>query len=274
MLNESKLEIQKGVFIKMIEEGDKSFFVLQNEAGFTTNLVSLRKDILLYSNSVYIRTYLKDRLSGIFMDLRVRQWIDVSVNDEKVKDYINDLIETVRREYKSLINQTNIKVDNMSIKFLDIISDKLNFNKDLITVNRDSSYGILNSSNDEIVFGLLNGYSIVVKLNLPLKDGDKLAVDHFKIKYKFQDEEGDENDFLLSEIHREPNGDIYLILRDIVDEELGEPSASRHTSYIRDIRSVYDKNIVIDYDIDIEDIIDMTLKVTDIVKDIFSSLQN
>ena len=117
MLNESKLEIQKGVFIKMIEEGDKSFFILQNEAGFTTNLVSLRKNILLYSNSVYIRTYLKDRLSGIFMDLRVRQWIDVSVNDEKVKDYINDLIETVRREYKSLINQTNIKVDNMSIKF-------------------------------------------------------------------------------------------------------------------------------------------------------------
>ena len=144
MKNELKLEIQKGVFIKMIEEGDKTYFILQSKAGFTTNLVSLRKDILLYSNLVYLRTYLKDRLSGIFMDLRVRQWIDVSVNDEKVKDYINGLIETVRQEYKSLIDQTNIKVDNMSIKFLDIISDKLNFNKDLITVNRDSSYGILN----------------------------------------------------------------------------------------------------------------------------------
>ena len=77
---------------------------------------------------------------------------------------------------------------------------------------------------------------------------------------------------MLSEVHREPNGDIYLILRDIVDEELGELSTSHHTSYIRDIRGVYDKNIVIDYDIDVEDIIDMTLKVTDIVKDIFSSL--
>lgn len=272
MKNELKLEIQKGVFIKMIEEGNKSFFVLQNEAGFTTNLISLRKDILLYSNEVYLRTYLKDRLSGIFMDLRVRQWIDVSVNDEKVKNYINGLIEMVRQEYKSLIDHTNEKVDNVSIKFLDIISDKLNFNKDLITVNRDSSYGILNSSNDELVFGLLNGYSIVAKLNLPLKDGDKIAVDHFKIKYKFQDEEGDENDFLLSEVHRDPNGDIYLILRDIVDEELGEPSTSHHTSYIRDIRGIYEKNIVIDYDIDVEDVIDMTLKVTDIVKDIFSSL--
>ena len=270
--NELKLKMENGVYVKMIEEENKSFFVLQNGSGLTTSLVLLRKDILLYSNEVYLKTYLKDKLSGIFMDLRVRQWIDVSVNDEKVKDYINGLIETVRQEYKSLIDQTNLKIDNTSIKFLDIISDKLNFNKDLITVNRDSSYGILNSSNDELVFGLLNGYSIVAKLNLPLKDGDKLTVDHFKIKYKFQDEEGDENDFLLSEIHREPNGDIYLILRDIVDEELGEPSASHHTSYIRDIRSVYDKNIVIDYDIDVEDIIDMTLKVTDIAKDIFSSL--
>lgn len=123
-----------------------------------------------------------------------------------------------------------------------------------------------------MVFGLLNGYSIVIKLNLPLNEGDKLSVSHFKIKYKFQDEEGDENDFLLSEVHREPTGDIYLILRDIVDEELGEPSTSHHTSYIRDIRGVYDKHVVIDYDIDVEDVIDMTLKVTDIVKDIFSSL--
>lgn len=272
MKNELKLEIQKGVFIKMIEEGDKVFFVLQNETGLTTNLIPLRKDILLYSNSVYLRTYLKDRLSGIFMDLRVRSWIDVSVNDEKVKNYINEIIKLIREKYNSLIDDTNNKVDDVSIKFLNIISNKLNFNKDLITVNRDSSYGILNSSNDELVFGLLNGYSIVAKLNLPLKDGDKIAVDHFKIKYKFQDEEGDENDFLLSEVHREPNGDIYLILRDIVDEELGEPSTSHHTSYIRDIRGVYDKNIVIDYDIDVEDVIDMTLKVTDIVKDIFSSL--
>ena len=272
MKNELRLDIQKGVFIKMIDEGDKAFFVLQNEAGFTTNLIPLRKDILLYSNEVYLRTYLKDRLSGIFMDLRVRQWIDVSVNDEIVKNYINELIKTIREKYNSLIDDTNKKVDDVSIKFLNILSNRLNFNKDLITVNRDSSYGILNSSNDELVFGLLNGYSIVAKLNLPLKGGDKLAVDHFKIKYKFQDEEGDENDFLLSEVHREPNGDIYLILRDIVDEELGEPSASHHTSYIRDIRGVYDKNIVIDYDIDVEDVIDMTLKVTEIVKDIFSSL--
>lgn len=272
MKNELKLELEKGVFIKMIEEGNKSFFVLQNEAGFTTNLVPLRKDILLYSNKVYLRTYLKDRLSGIFMDLRVRSWIDVSVNDEIVKNYINELIKLIREKYNSLIDDTNKKVDDVSIKFLNIISNKLNFNKDLITVNRDSSYGILNSSNDELVFGLLNGYSIVAKLYLPLKDVDKLAVDHFKIKYKFQDEEDNENDFLLSEVHREPTGDIYLILRDIVDEELGEPSTSRHTSYIRDIRSVYEKNIVIDYDIDVEDVIDMTLKVTDIVKDIFSFL--
>ena len=274
MKKEMKMEIEKGVFIKMIVEGDKSFFVLQNEAGFTTNLIMLRKDILLYSNEVYLKTYLQDKLSGIFMDLRACRFLDVSIHDEKVKVYVNDLIKSISEEYKTLIDNANTDIDNISKAILEFISIKLKLNKELISVNRDSSYGILNSSNDELVFGLLNEYSIAAKLNLPLKDGDKLSVDHFELRYKFIDDDDDENDYLLSEFYIDPDKGIYSILWDVLDDESDKSPTPHYALNVKDIEDIYRENVVIDYDIDVEDVINATVKVADIVKDMFSFCNN